>query len=204
MKLQKEDLHPKGKVLRLPFFSRSIGIYLLALGIWGIAQNGLMTFLPLFLVDFRGFSKGKAAAVYGIMALSGAICRPLMGALMDWMGRRKPVVVGGFIIAGMSIFAITIIKASWVMYPTIVLLGIFAAGHAGLSDTFMVEMIPSHRREETIGFIYMVRMGTASLSPIIVGFVSEQTSLFTSFLILSVIPIVTALLLSRAEEKPMV
>lgn len=203
LKHQKEDLHSKGKAPRFPFFSRSLGIYLLAVCTWGIAQSGLMTFLPLFLVDYRGFSTGKAAAVYGIMSLSGAICRPLVGALMDWMGKRKPVLVGGFIIVSLSILGLTTIKTPWMMYLSIVLLGTFGSGHTGLADTFMIEMIPSYRLEETIGFIYTIRMGTASLSPLIVGFASERMSLFLSFLILGFIPIFTALVLSLIEEKPM-
>jgi hypothetical protein len=38
----------------------------------------------------------------------------------------------------------------------------------------MIELIPSHRREETLGFMYTLRMGIASISPFIVGFLSEQ------------------------------
>ena len=191
-----------GKTLSLPFFSKPLGIYLLAVGVWGIAQTGFMTFLPLFLVDYRDFSTGKAAAVFGIMSLSGAICRPFMGGLMDWMGRRKPVIIGGFIIAGLSILGITTLQTPGMMYLCIVLMGAFGAGHSGLADTFVVEMIPSHRREETLGFIYTVRMGIAGMSPIIVGFASEQTSLFYAFLILAAIPVFSASLLSLAEEKP--
>jgi MFS family permease len=203
LKYQKEDIYTKNKALSLPFFSRSLGIYILAEGLWGIAQTGLMTFLPLFLVDYRDFSKGKAAAVYGIMALSGTIFRPLIGALMDRMGRRKPVVIGAFIITCLSILCLTTIKTVWILYLSIVLLGIFGSGHAGLADIFMIEMIPSQRREETLGFIFTVRMGIASLSPIIVGFSSEQISLTNSFLILASVPIISASLLFLVEEKPL-
>ncbi len=201
LKKQKQYIQAKGKVLRLPFYSRPLGIYMVAIGTWAIAQSGLMTFLPLFLVDFRGFSTGKAAATFGIMSFSGAICRPFMGALMDWMGRRKPVVIGGFIIAGLSILTLTTIETSWILYTAIVLLGIFGSGHAGLADTFMIEMIPSHRREETLGFIYTVRMGLSSLSPVLVGFASERITLYNSFLILALVAGLAALLLSLAEER---
>jgi FSR family fosmidomycin resistance protein-like MFS transporter len=200
---QKEVLHSRGKALSLPFFSRPLGIYLVAVGAWGVAQAGIMTFLPLFLVDYRGFGTGKAAAVYGIMSLSGALCRPLMGALMDWMGRRKPVIIAGFVISAFSLLGIASVKTPWLMYLAIVLMGIFGAGHSGLADTFMIEMIPSRRREETLGFIYTVRMGISSLSPLVVGFASEQVNMVNTFLILAVVPLFTALLLFLAEEKPM-
>ena len=202
LKHQRFDFQSRGKKLRWPFFSRPLGIYLLALAVWGAVQSGIMTFLPLFLVDQRGFSTEKAAAVYGLMSLSGAICRPLLGALMDWTGRRKPVIIGGFIIGGLAILGITASKATWVMYLIFVLMGAFVSGHSGLADIFMIELIPSHRREETLGFVYTLRMGIGSTSPLIVGFLSEHIGSIQVFSILGVISILSALILSFAEEKP--
>jgi len=201
LKRQKENLHTTGKTLKLPFLSRSLGIYMLAEGIWGITQTGFMTFLPLFLVDYRSFSTEKAAALYGMMAVAGTIFRPFLGTLMDRMGKRKPVIIGGFIVVTLSILGLTTTKSLWIMYLYIILLGIFALGHSGLADTLMVEMVPSQRREETLGFIYTVRMGTSSLAPILVGFLSERITLVHTFLILAFIPILSALILSLAEEK---
>jgi FSR family fosmidomycin resistance protein-like MFS transporter len=197
----KQDLQPREKPLRWPFVSRSIGIYLLAASIWGMAQGGVMAFLPLFLVEYQGFSTGAAAANFGIMALSGTICRPFLGALMDRMGRRKPVIIGGYIIAGLSILTIATMNTLWTLYPAILMLGIFGIGHTGLADVFMVEQIPSHRREETLGFYYTLRMGMMSLSPLLVGFASERISLSHAFLTLALVASIPALLLGLARER---
>lgn len=202
LKQQKEHFQPKDKALSWPFFSLRLGIYLLAVSTWGIAQMGLMAFLPIFLVDCRDFSTGAAAAAFGVMSFSGTVCRPFLGALMDWMGRRKPVVIGGFIVSGLSILAMVLIDTTWVLYVAIVLLGVFGTGHSGLADTFMIEMIPSHRREETLGAVYTVRMGIGSLSPLLVGIASERISLGSSFLILAAVGGVAALLMSLAKEGP--
>jgi len=203
LKKEKENFHPVKKALGLPFLSQSIGIYIFAESLWGIAQMGLMTFLPLFLVDYRGFIPSKAAAVYGIMALSGTIFRPFIGAFMDRMGRRKPIIILGFLISALSILGLTSINIPWATYLFVVLLGTFGSGHAGLADTFMIEMIPSQRREETLGFVYTLRMGIASLSPLIVGFSSERISLSSAFLILASVPVLSAFFLSFAKEKPL-
>ena len=202
LKRREENFSTTRKTLRLPYFSRPMAVYLLALSVWGIAQAGLMTFLPLFLVDNRGLSKEKAAAVYGMMSLSSVIFRPFIGAVMDWMGKRKPVLIGGFVICGLSILGLASVKSMGMMYLFIVLLGTFGSGHSGLSDTFLIEMIPSNRREETLGATFTVRMAIAAPAPLIVGFASERLSLPTIFLILSAVPILTALVLALAEEKP--
>ena len=66
----------------------------------------------------------------------------------------------------------------------------------------MIEMIPSHRREETLGFIYTLRMGISSLAPVVVGFASERISLERTFLYLAAAGGLAALLLLPAPEKP--
>ena len=68
----------------------------------------------------------------------------------------------------------------------------------------MIEMIPSSRREETIAFLFTIRMSTGALAPILVGFIAERIPLPHIFMALAVIPIFTASMISLAEEKPMV
>jgi FSR family fosmidomycin resistance protein-like MFS transporter len=197
---QKADFLTSKKKLGWPFFSKSVGIYLSAISLFSITQSGIMTFLPLFLVDHRRFSVEEAAAMFGLMALSGTICRPFLGALMDRMGRRKPVITAGFISAGLGILGLAGVDNPFLLYPCLVVVGIFGSGHSGLSDTFMVEMIPSHRREETLGFIYTLRMGIASLSPLVVGIFSEQIGLIFVFLVLGFLCLSCALILGFVKE----
>jgi predicted MFS family arabinose efflux permease len=201
LRRRKIDFQAKGKAWHWPFVSRPLGIYLLAMSVWGITQSGMTTFLPLFLVDRHGFSIAKSAAVYGLISLAGALCRPLLGALMDWMGRRKPVIHAGFIISGVAIVGLTAAQSSWLVYLCVVMLGIFLAGHSGLADTFMVELIPPHRREETIGFAFTPRMGTAAAAPILVGFFSERIGMNEVFWILGLISMASAGILSLAKER---
>ena len=201
MRRQKHDLQAEHKILRWPFLSRSIGFYVLAVCIWAIAQSGLMTFLPLFLVDYRGFSTATAAIIFGMMAISGVVGRPFIGALMDRMRRRKPVVIGGYIIGGLAILMFTTIDNLWLIYLAVVLVGIFGSGHTGLSDTLLIEMIPSYRREETLGFYYSIRMAMGSLSPVAVGWASERISLYGSFVTLSALAGLAALILTVTEER---
>ena len=202
LRRQKGDIHPKEKTLNWPYFSRPLGIYILSVTVWGVVQSALMTFIPLFLVDQRGFSAGKAAFVYGMMALAAALCRPFLGVLMDRMGRRKPVIIGGFIISGLATVSLAFLTTPWILYVTLILLGIFLSGHSGLADTFMVELIPSQRREETLGFMYTLRMGVASCSPLLVGFLSERYGLIETFSIMGLVSLSSAVILAFAEEKP--
>ena len=120
---------------------------------------------------------------------------------MDWMGRRKPVIMAGFISAGLAILGLASMKIPWVMYLCFIVMGVFGSGHSGLSDIFLVEMIPPERREETLGFVYTVRMGIASLAPLFVGIFSERLGLIQVFMILGFLCLSCALIISFAEEQ---
>jgi MFS family permease len=202
LKHEKNNFQAGKKALAWPFVSRSLVIYLAAASIWALAQSGVTAFLPLFLVDRREFSAEKAAMMYGVISFAGLICKPLLGALMDRMGRRKPVVISGYVMGSLSILILALFETSWVVYLAILLMGLFVTGHAGLADTFMVEMVPSQRREETLGFIYTLRMGIGAVSPFLVGLLSESTGLTASFLYMAGVGGLAILVMSFAPEKP--
>jgi ACS family glucarate transporter-like MFS transporter len=194
------DFSVAGRRWGWPYFSRTLGIYLLAMTVWGIVQSGMTTFLPLFLVDQRGFSVEKAAAVFGLISVAAIVSRPLLGAVMDWTGRRKPVINAGFLLSGLAIYGLAGAETPWVTYPSFLLLGIFLSGHSGLADTYMVEMVPAHRREETLGFAFSLRMGTASCAPFIVGLLSEGIGVQQVFLLLGTVSILSTAILAFARE----
>jgi MFS family permease len=196
-------INPDVRSFHWPFFSRPLGLYVLSSCVWGIAQGGILAFTTLFLVDDRGFRPESAAVTFGLMPLVGLACRPFLGGLMDRMGRRKPIIITGYVISATSILALVYITHQWLILAPLILLGIFGMGHAGLADTFMIESIPSLRREETLGFVYTLRMGIAAISPLLIGILAEIVGIETAFLFLSVIPWAAAGIILFADEKPL-
>ena len=76
-------------------------------GLRTMAQNGLLMFLPLYLVDILLFSPGAMGAVMTAMQVAGIAAALLAGALSDRIGRR-PIVMAGLgastvIIAGLTL-----------------------------------------------------------------------------------------------------
>jgi MFS family permease len=121
---------------------------------------------------------------------------------MDQMGRRKPIIIMGYVISAISILALVFITHRWLIIAPLILLGIFGMGHAGLADTFMIVSIPSLRREETLGFVYTLRMGISAISPFLIGILAELVKIEKAFLFLSILPWIAAVIILFAEEKP--
>jgi MFS family permease len=118
------------------------------------------------------------------------------------MGRRKPIIIAGYVISAISILALVFITHRWLIIVPLIFLGIFGLGHSGLADTFMIESIPSLRREETLGFVYTLRMGISAISPLLIGVLSQLVKIEKAFFILSILPWVAAVIILFAEEKP--
>ena len=197
-----KEINPNVRAFHWPFFSRPLLLYILSSSTWGLAQGGILAFMALFLVDERGFQPESAALIFGLMALSGVACRPYLGALMDRMGRRKPLIIMGYVISAISILGLVLITHRWLIIAPLILLGIFGMGHSGLADTFMIESIPSLRREETLGFVYTFRMGISSISPFLIGILAELVRIERAFLFLSILPWAAAIIIFFAAEKP--
>ena len=99
--------------------------------------------------------------------------------------------------------ALAHITHQWLIPAPLIFLSIFGMGHAGLADTFMIESIPSLRREETLGVVYTFRMGIAAISPLLIGVVAELVGIEKAFLGLSVLPWAAAGIILLADEKPL-
>jgi MFS family permease len=197
-----KEINPNVRSFHWPFFSRPLLLYLLSSSIYGIAQGGILAFMALFLVDKRGFQPESAALIFGLMPLAGIACRPYLGTLMDQMGRRKPIIIAGYVISAISILGLVFIAHRWLISVPLILLGIFGIGHSGLADTFMIESIPSLRREETLGFVYTFRMGVSAIAPFLMGILAELVKIDKAFLFLSILPWVAAVMIWFADEKP--
>ncbi|MCS5873409.1 hypothetical protein LN650_14120 [Klebsiella pneumoniae subsp. pneumoniae] len=62
----------------------------------GIAQYGLATFLPLYLISY-GYSKNRVAAYVVCSIPGGYFCQSVLGFFGDKFGWRKTIMwVGGF------------------------------------------------------------------------------------------------------------
>ena len=84
LRKQKENLGHRGKGLSLPFFSRPIGIYLLAVSVWAIAQHALMTFLPSSWWTTEGLARRRLQPFMGSCLFRPLSVDPSWG--LSWIG----------------------------------------------------------------------------------------------------------------------
>jgi FSR family fosmidomycin resistance protein-like MFS transporter len=174
----------EGKALRLPYISSSLVFYCLFRICWAVARNGMGTFLPLFLVEKAHFPIKVATLYYIAMYLMEVMTRPMIGALSDKVGKRKPVIMGECVLFGILFLALTIFQTKLVLLVIILGIGLFAGTITVVAQTYAIEMIPSEHRERTLGFVFTINTGATTFTPLIIGFLAEYFGLIQSFIIL--------------------
>lgn len=85
--------------VRLPRNVVALGIVSLLMG---VSSQMIHSLLPLFLVTVLGASMATVGIIEGIAEATNSVAKVLSGALSDWLGRRKPLVVLGYGLAALS------------------------------------------------------------------------------------------------------
>jgi len=191
----------KGKVFSLPFVSSSLVLYLLFHVGWSISRNGINTFLPLYLVEKGHFSIKFATFCYMSQFIIEMFARPLVGAFSDKIGKRKPLIIIESFLCAVLFLGLTIFREKWQLVANILAIGLFAGTMPVVSRAFSIELIPAKEREKTLGFVFTMNMASATFAPLIIGFIADYFGLLQSFLILTLIVVISTSLLFFAKEK---
>ena len=134
-----------------------VGSILTFAGLWGVP----------FLTTHHGLSKSDAAAVCSAMLIAWAIGGPILGALSDRIGRRKPLYVLG---CGIN----TLCWGLVVLMPTLPIIGLitllliagFSSGSMIIGFAYAKESVPTKLAGTVSGVVNMgVMMGPMILQP---------------------------------------
>ncbi len=134
-----------------------VGSILAFAGLWGVP----------FLTTQHGLTTGDAAAVCSAMLISWAIGGPVVGALSDRIGLRKPLYVFGcsFIALGWSLIVLVPDMNSILLILLLLVIG-FASGCMIVGFAYAKESIPGHLAGTVSGVVNMgVMMGPMILQP---------------------------------------
>jgi MFS family permease len=122
---------------------------------------------------------GILLSLYG---LTNALLQPVMGALSDRLGRRKPLIVGGLLIMGMA----TIGFMAAARFTDLLLLRMLQGVGVALTIPASMALMASGSRRETrggsMGIYTTARMTGFSIGPLIGGFVQVHYGFNAAFL----------------------
>ena len=165
-----------GGVDRLAVF-RELGSVIRTVGplvsisiLFQMVYAALTAFTTLYLVDARGLDAPWAAALFGVPQLVGVLGAPLAGFLSDRLGRRTVILIGMGLM-GPSLYALTLVPGELILLP-LLLIGAAATMRQTVTEVFVMDSAPPHRRATVLGSYYMLSQELGGLAAPLLGFLA--------------------------------
>ncbi|MFC1937981.1 MFS transporter, partial [Chloroflexota bacterium] len=171
-------------------------IILIILSTLSIATvHSLVPFIPLFLVDHFGISKGTAAASIALIFSGGFWVAPLSGYLSDRWG-RLPLLVAACFFSGPVIYLFTLAPYGLGIGAVLVAVGIILYVIAPVSQAYIVDEAPENRRSLIMGIYFFGAAESSGILAPVLGYLIDHVGFHSTFTITSIALVVVTLLCS--------
>ena len=184
--------------------NRAVLSLCLMAGLRTTAQNGLLVFLPLYIVDVLGFGPVAMGAVLMVMQLGGVVTAPVAGALSDRIGRR-PVVVAGLGVTTVVIALLTLLGDGVIYVAGIAVLGFALFAVRPVVHSWMMDLTPPALGGSATSLMFGTQAALSTAAPVLGGMVADRWGLPAVFYLLAALMlaanIVAALLPAATKAK---
>jgi len=126
----------------------------------------LVPIIPTFVDDELGGGELGVGLSLAAFAAAAIVARPMIGRLVECLGRR-PVIIGGSLLAGAAGMAVVAVDELWQL---LVLRGIAGVGEAALfvgAATLIADLSPPDRRAEAASYFSVAVFGGLGIGPIV-------------------------------------
>jgi MFS family permease len=155
---------------------------------------GIISLIPLFLVDKLGATEGAAAIYLAVIYSAGFWTGPLAGFISDRVGKLLPIIIGVCLLAGPVIYLLNFASLGIVVGALLFMLGIIFNARMPLSESYIVKETLDKNRSSILGIYYFMGLeGGGVLTPAI-GFSFDTIGFNNTFTIVAVATTVITLL----------
>ena len=154
---------------------------IISYGLMWVATLSVLTFLPLYLIDAKGFSPELATIIFAFLFVVGMVIKPVAGEISDRVERPK-VALGGLLLS--------IVAMAWLVFaqsPIYVVLAVvvFSVGYKAqppVVESLLVDMMDEEYRGGDLGAAKTIATGIGALGPAYIGFVVGYASYDIAFM----------------------
>ncbi len=173
---------------KAPLYTREF-VLLLASGLLLTTGIGVFYLFPLYVLELGG-SKSDIGILMGIMSLSAVALRPWTSGLVDHLGRKGSMAVGGLLMIAVSIAHLFFDGPIGQVYPILVFLRlIFGTGIALCiiaSLTMAADLAPVSRLNEGLGVFGVMPLMGIAIGPVVGESIIHQWGFNALFLVAAV------------------
>lgn len=162
------------------FRNRSLVMLTTSSAFRSMTQNGLLTFLPVYLAYEMGYSPFWVGAGMFALQAAGFAASPIAGHLSDSMGRRSIMVTSMLMTAVVLVF-MAFAGKSHAFIVFVAVLGFFLYAIRPVMQAWILETTPKNMGGTSIGILFGAQSLGASVAPLIAGIIADRYGLMATF-----------------------
>lgn len=174
------------------FKDTNVTLLLIINTIMSFVWVGVISFLPIYLIEGKGINEAAAAVIFSLIFFTGLFIRPLIGHLSD-IYNKKILIISILFISAISCFFLTQTTSLYMTGLGVILIATISAFFP-LRSNYLMNKWPSKSRGSQMGMYSTVVIVLSSLSPLFIGLTSKHLSFDEIFLIFSIIILLTAIM----------
>lgn len=180
----------------------NILLLVLVAGMRSMTQQGLHTFLPIYLTHHLGLSSALAGLYLSITQTAGMIGTPIAGTISDRTGRKR-VLTAGLTSTCVVLFILAYFQMTWLFITALALLGFFLYAVRPVIWAWVLDLGPKELGGSMVSFFSGSQSLLGSLSPVICGFIADRWGILAAFYFLAGTVLLAnfVVLAIREEEK---
>lgn len=174
-------LGPLFELLAKPPIAFTVGIAAISAFVW----QGVASFLPTFLIEYRGQSATVAGLVFSSYFVIQAVTKPVIGSLSDNYGRDS-VIIGCMVTTAIGLGMFVAMSGFVAVVAALLLVGTGLGWASAVEPRFM-DKLSDRERSAGFGLVRTVYLILASIGSSAVGFFADGFGWAVSFGVLIVL-----------------
>jgi MFS family permease len=179
----------------------SILALVLVAGMRSMTQQGLHTFLPIYLTNELGLSSAIVGIYLSVTQTAGMIGTPIAGSISDQNGRKR-VLTAGLFSTSVVLVVLAYFQLTWLFITGLACLGFFLYAVRPVIWAWVLDLSPKELGGSTVSFFSGAQSLLSSLSPVICGFIADRWGILAAFYFLAgTVFVANLIVLSIREQK---
>ncbi len=153
-------------------------------GFRNMAQQGLLVFLPLYLMNEMEMTPEMMGIALFAFQGAGIIAAPVAGHWSDKVGRR-PVVMSGLVVTSVILVALTFLENTAIYVAGISIMGFALFALRPVVHSWLMDLTPNNMGGSATSLLFGIQSLLAMAAPIFGGWLADQYGLVYAFYFLA-------------------
>ncbi len=165
---------------------RNTNLMLLALvsGIRSFTQQGLQSFLPLYLVNELRVPAVLTGLYISVVQVSGMVATPIAGTLSDRIGPKRVATVGT-LTTSLAVLGFAALNLGSAFVAALALVGFFIYSMRPAVFRWAIGVVPRQYEGTTVGVLFTTQAMFSTLMPLIGGWIADRLGLIVVFYVIA-------------------